>query len=120
MTIGVFDVTGLTDAQIADIQTGRNTTPPPQIGLDPTVTNRTNTAGQFAVKLAANYFRTDGLKKLLVQATNASGTKGNYALLSFVLDTTPPGQGITPGTPSHARPPGLQRQRPVADRPGDH
>jgi len=97
----------------------------------------TTGTGRFAVQVAAGYFRafdpanptaptTDGAKRILVQAVNGSGTKGNFAPLgrlltsnfdttgdaqladptaySFILDTTPPTATGTPSLPQNPGP----------------
>ena len=71
------------------------------IPLDASVSNQTDSTGHFRVKIADGYFdavnhTSDGPKKILVQATDQSGTKGNLAELDFILDTTPP---LAPGGP---------------------
>ena len=131
----VSDTTIYTQAAITAILAGLPTlpdgTPTPAPVTVPLVagTNQTDSTGHFSVQVAPGYFKafdpnnpnaaiTDGPKRFLVQATNGSGTKGNFAPLgklltsnfgttgtaeindptaySFILDTTPP---VSPATP---------------------
>ena len=63
---------------------------------DPTfAANLTDSFGKFQVQVNANAFTSNGVKTIGVQATDASGTKGNIALITFTLQakvnpTTPP------------------------------
>ena len=119
--VALFDVSTFTQAQISSLLAGTYTGTVPQI---PVVagTDATDATGHFAVQVAPGYFKadgtTDGAKRILVQAVNGSGTKGNFAPLgkllfsqfgetgatelgdptsySFILDTTPP---LAPATP---------------------
>ena len=57
--------------------------------------NLTDSYGKFQVQVNANAFTTNGVKTIGVQATDASGTQGNIALITFTLKakvnpTTPP------------------------------
>lgn len=48
--------------------------------------NYTDSAGKFQVQVSPTGFTTNGVKTIGIQATDASGTKGNIATLIFVLD----------------------------------
>ena len=90
-------------------------------------TNQTDGTGRFSVQISPSYFTafdpsnpnaptSDGPKKILVQATNGSGTTGNLAPLEFILDTTPPAAIVDGRTPAPGSPaPDLNP--PLVDRP---
>ena len=118
--VALFDVSTFSQAEINSLLAGTPTRLPTSI---PVVagTDATDATGRFAVQVAPGYFlagTTDGPKRILVQAINGSGTKGNFAPLgkllfnqfgatgatelgdptaySFILDTTPP---VAPSAP---------------------
>lgn len=123
-------------AGLPNLPDGSPTPQPIQIPVERN-TDKTDSTGRFAVQVAAGYFKafdpanpsaipSDGAKRILVQAVNGSGTKGNFAPLgklltsnfattgaaqlvdptaySFILDTTPPVATGTPPAPNS--PPG--------------
>ena len=56
--------------------------------------NLTDSFGKFQVQVNANAFTVNGVKTIGVQATDASGTQGNIALITFTLQAK-----VTPTTP---------------------
>jgi large repetitive protein len=52
--------------------------------------NETNAAGQFSIQVNAGAFTFNGTKVIGIQATDASGTKGNMATFTFVLNANLP------------------------------
>lgn len=138
VNVALYDVSDTTiytqdaiNAILAGLPTLPDGTPTPKPIAIPLVagTTQTDSTGHFAVQVAPGYFKafdpnnpnaaiTDGAKRLLVQATDSNGTKGNFAPLgklltsnfgttgtaqindptaySFILDTTPP---VSPATP---------------------
>ena len=117
VTVALYDVSDFTQAEIDALLAGSPTRLPTQIPLV-TGTDVTDANGRFRVQIAPGYtYHTlpvastlkPGNVKILVQATDQSGTKGNFAPLgnlnlddvadtqSFLLDTTTP---LTPGEPA--------------------
>ena len=75
VTVLLYDLTGNPAAPI----------PIPLTGVISTDGN-----GKFKLPVAAGYFKIPGTYTIGVQATDQSGTKGNMALFTFVIDPTPP------------------------------
>jgi len=50
--------------------------------------NYTDSAGRFQVQVYPTGFTTKGVKTIGIQATDSSGTQGNVATMTFVLDAT--------------------------------
>ena len=61
---------------------------PPAIPLSGSVQSDAN--GRFMLHVAPGYFTTSGVYTIGVQATDASGSKGNIATFTFVVDLNPP------------------------------
>jgi subtilisin-like proprotein convertase family protein len=74
----------LTDPANPHIIGGFDPTKPPAPGSNPPY--ETHADGTFKVQVNPNGFTTNGLKKLGIQATDGSGTTGNIATISFVLN----------------------------------
>ncbi|MDR3638959.1 MAG: proprotein convertase P-domain-containing protein [Isosphaeraceae bacterium] len=64
--------------------------------------NQTNAFGQFSVSVNAGAFTTNGVKTIGIQATDASGTKGNMVNFTFVLQAQNLGQPQPPAAPTLA------------------
>ena len=75
VTVLLYDLTG-------------NPAAPIPIPLTGVVTTDAN--GKFKLPVAAGYFKASGTYTIGVQATDQSGTKGNMALFTFVIDVAPP------------------------------
>jgi|GEM_PF-561561 len=63
-------------------------------------TGQTDSSGHFKIRLQQGYFTDSGLVTIAVQATDQSQTKGNVALLTFMLQIAPPASPGAPGLES--------------------
>jgi len=64
--------------------------------------NRTDAFGKFSVQVNTGAFTANGTKTIGIQATDASGTKGNIATFSFQLQASDLGQPNPPAPPTLA------------------
>ena len=64
--------------------------------------NQTDAFGKFSVQINAGAFTSNGVKTIGIQATDASGTKGNIATFSFTLQAANLGQPTPPTPPTLA------------------
>ncbi|MFO0951497.1 MAG: Ig-like domain-containing protein [Isosphaeraceae bacterium] len=65
-----------------------------------TAANRTDEFGRFSVQVNAGAFTSNGLKTIGVQATDASGTKGNIATYTFTLQAQLVNVNVPPVAPT--------------------
>ncbi|WP_254054149.1 Ig-like domain-containing protein, partial [Singulisphaera sp. GP187] len=62
--------------------------------------NRTNAFGKYSVQVNQAAFTSNGTKTIGIQATDASGTTGNIALFTFILQANNLGLPVPPATPT--------------------
>jgi hypothetical protein len=65
-----------------------------------TAANRTDPFGRFAIQVNPGAFTSNGLKTIGVQATDASGTKGNIATFKFTLNAQLVNVNVPPVQPT--------------------
>ena len=72
----------------------------PNVPATDTVANRTDTFGKYSIQVNQSGFNANGLKTIGIQATDASGTTGNIATFTFILQANNLGLPIPPATPT--------------------